>query len=115
MVLGALAMGVSGKEITTIMAMLDLPHEKYFNSCAFSVVEDKISVLLQGAALKAMEEGLEEEIKLTLKEKHKEWTVLHDLNPEVAGEEPLMYSKWKELPLENSRKHVAIIVCFDMG
>eukprot|EP00957_Ditylum_brightwellii_P021750 1640725-Ditylum_brightwellii.AAC.1 len=110
MVLGALAMGVGGKEIMAVMAMLDLPHAKYSNSCAFSVVEDEISVLLQDAALKAMEEGLEEEIKLTLKEKHKEWVVLCDLNQEVAGEEPLTYSKWKELPAEDSRKRVAIIV-----
>eukprot|EP00957_Ditylum_brightwellii_P070469 5354162-Ditylum_brightwellii.AAC.1 len=71
MALGALVMGVCGKEITTIMAMLDLTHAKYFNSCAFSVVKDEIGVLLQDAALKAMEKGSEEEIKLTLKEKHK--------------------------------------------
>eukprot|EP00957_Ditylum_brightwellii_P072108 5481413-Ditylum_brightwellii.AAC.1 len=61
--------------------MLDLPHAKYFNSCAFSVVENEIGVLLQDAALKVMEEGLKEEIKLALEEKHKEWVVLHDLNP----------------------------------
>eukprot|EP00957_Ditylum_brightwellii_P207744 15354350-Ditylum_brightwellii.AAC.1 len=62
-----------------------------------------------------MEEGLEEEIKLRLEEKNKEWVVLHELNPEVAGVEPLTYNKWKELSAEDSRKCVPIIICFDMG
>eukprot|EP00957_Ditylum_brightwellii_P075360 5726725-Ditylum_brightwellii.AAC.1 len=82
MILGVLAMGVGGKEITTIMAMLDLPHAKYFSSHAFSVVEDEIGVSLRDAGMKEMEERLEEKIKLTLEEKRKEWVVLHDLNPE---------------------------------
>eukprot|EP00957_Ditylum_brightwellii_P090457 6888950-Ditylum_brightwellii.AAC.1 len=62
-----------------------------------------------------MSEGLEAEIKLTLDKKCKDWEDLHDLNPEGSGLEPLSFKEWKQLTSDHAKKHIQIIVYFDMG
>eukprot|EP00957_Ditylum_brightwellii_P082108 6243958-Ditylum_brightwellii.AAC.1 len=54
--------------------------------------------------------GLEEEIKLTLEEKYKEWE-----ESETPGKRPLTHEEWKVLPPDHEKKQVSIIVSFDMG
>eukprot|EP00957_Ditylum_brightwellii_P053076 4024813-Ditylum_brightwellii.AAC.1 len=55
-VIGALAMGVGGKNISTMMAILDLPHGKNFSNNATSKIEDEISVVICDMAAHAMPE-----------------------------------------------------------
>eukprot|EP00957_Ditylum_brightwellii_P201589 15326311-Ditylum_brightwellii.AAC.1 len=65
-------------------------------------------------ARSCLTEGLEEEIRLTLEEKHKEWEGRRDMN-KFPDEEPLTYKEWLLLPPGHVKKRVAIIVSFDMG
>eukprot|EP00957_Ditylum_brightwellii_P057325 4345472-Ditylum_brightwellii.AAC.1 len=53
-VIGALATCIGGKDISTMMAILDLPHGKNFSNNATSKIEDEIGVLSCDMAVQAM-------------------------------------------------------------
>ena len=107
-------MGVGGSKIKQLLSLLDLPHAKSYDKNAMYRVEEDVGKVLRAVAEKSIDEAIQEEIRLTLNEKHEVWQAVFDIKPELAGDEPLTYAKWLEIP-SDERPRVHISVSFDMG
>eukprot|EP00957_Ditylum_brightwellii_P041865 3171109-Ditylum_brightwellii.AAC.1 len=108
-------MGVGGKDISTMMAILDLPRGENFSNNATSKIKDGVAVVIHGMAVQEMAEGLDAEINATLDKKYNDWKIWHNNNPELAEPQLLSFEEWEKLPADHEKKRVPIIVCFDMG
>ena len=95
-VLATLAIGGGGSDLSDFLSFLDIPNCASFGTNAFNKIEALIGKELRSCGLKAMEEALQEEIKLTNEDNkvnHEEW-----LSTTI-----------------NQRTQVPLTVSFDMG
>jgi hypothetical protein len=109
-----LVMGVGGGEMANLLAFLDLPHGKSFNTSSIPSIERELGEFLREAATIEMKLAMEEEVRLTLEQGWEKWNENKKEGKNV-GPEPLTYERWKDLPSNHPEKRVAIIVLFDMG
>eukprot|EP00957_Ditylum_brightwellii_P150961 11494688-Ditylum_brightwellii.AAC.1 len=65
-------MGVGVKDVSTMMAVLDLPHGKNFSNNATSKIKDEIGVVICDMAVQTMTKGLQAEMNATLDKKYNE-------------------------------------------
>ena len=102
--------GGGATDTATHLAYLDLPRSSAMGNKGFDSVGFDIGKVLQNLAMEAMEDGLLEEIRLTLEEKMKQW----GNQPHPKQEKPLTYDEYVALP-SKQRPYIDIVVSFDMG
>eukprot|EP00957_Ditylum_brightwellii_P009085 686978-Ditylum_brightwellii.AAC.1 len=90
LVLSTMRHGGGATDTATHLAYLDLPHSSAMGNKGFNLVELDIGKVLRNLAIKAMEEGLLEKIKLTPEEKTKQW----GNQPHPKEEKPLTYDEY---------------------
>eukprot|EP00957_Ditylum_brightwellii_P113572 8659068-Ditylum_brightwellii.AAC.1 len=69
---GGIFMGVGGEEMSSMLTFLDVPHSKQFGKALIDI-EDDAGEVIRMVAKTCLKGGLEEEMKLTLEEKYKDW------------------------------------------
>ena len=89
--MGTFASGIGVANMTTLLSFLDITNTRSLNQRFFRIIEQTIGTNLGNEAIKTMEKELDEEVKLTLKNK-------------------IEYGNYKKKELQ-----VPITVQFDMG
>ena len=96
LVLGTLAIGNGGTDLSDMCAFLDLPQAGSFGAKPFNRIESVVGRYLRDAAEEGMREALQEEIKLTLEKEGKD------------------YGEWVKQD-KATRQQVKLTVSYDMG
>ena len=96
LVLGTLAIGNGGSDLSDFSAILDLPQASSFGYRPFNRIESNIGENLREIAEQAMKEALDEEIKLTLEE------------------QGIDFKQWQEKTIQE-KEQVLLTVSFDTG
>ena len=96
LVLGTLAVGNGGTDLSDFAAMLDLPQSSSFGKRPFNRIECVVGEVLRQVAEESMKRELEKEIELTLEENGQSYHI------------------WKQ-QASNNKPQVILTISFDMG